>query len=77
MNKPRGGGGNHNRLSRSLEHKVNNVIDLYKGEGHTDFGVFAIYEYAQKVDASLRRIKKRQLEVVIEKITEASAEPEK
>lgn len=63
-----GGGGPYNRLSRSIENKILNCLDLYKSDGHKDMTLTAVQEYSLKVDSSLRRIKKRQLEMVIEKV---------
>ncbi|CEG71680.1 Putative Ribosome biogenesis ATPase RIX7 [Rhizopus microsporus] len=71
MNRSKGhGGGSYNKLTRSIENKVLNCLDLYKAEGHKEFAAYAIYDYCLKVDSSLRRIKKRQLEMVIEKVLE-------
>ncbi|CEG80560.1 Putative Ribosome biogenesis ATPase RIX7 [Rhizopus microsporus] len=71
MNRSKGhGGGFYNKLTRSIENKVLNCLDLYKAEGHKEFAAYAIYDYCLKVDSSLRRIKKRQLEMVIEKVLE-------
>lgn len=71
MNRSKGhGGGSYNKLTRSIENKVLNCLDLYKAEGHKEFATYAIYDYCLKVDSSLRRIKKRQLEMVIEKVLE-------
>lgn len=56
------------RLSRSIENKILNCLDLYKSEGQKDISVAAIQEYALKVDSSLRRMKRRQLEMVVEKV---------
>jgi ribosome biogenesis ATPase len=63
-----GGNGPYNRLSRSIENKILNCLDLYKSEGLKDMSLVAVQEYSLKVDSSLRRIKKRQLEMVIEKV---------
>lgn len=60
-------GGYSGRLSRSLEYKVSQCLEDYKNEGQTDWSVATLYEYCQKSDSSLRRIKKRQLEGIIEK----------
>ncbi|KAI7889763.1 P-loop containing nucleoside triphosphate hydrolase protein [Mucor mucedo] len=70
MNKSKGNGagGPYMRLSRSIENKILNCLDLYKSEGHKDMSVYAIQEYSLKVDSSLRRMKRRQLEMVIEKV---------
>ena len=71
MNRSKGNassGGPYNRMSRSIENKILNCLDLYKSEGLKDMSLFAIQEYALKVDSSLRRMKKRQLEQVIEKV---------
>ncbi|KAL1926328.1 hypothetical protein VTP01DRAFT_5849 [Rhizomucor pusillus] len=78
-------GGYSGRLSRSLEYKVSQCLEDYKNEGQTDWSVATLYEYCQKSDSSLRRIKKRQLEGIIEKVlpdfepnasTEGNAESE-
>lgn len=61
------GGSYGGRLSRSLEFKVSQCLEDYRNEGQTDWSVATLYEYCQKTDASLRRIKKRQLEGIIEK----------
>ncbi|KAF7730849.1 hypothetical protein EC973_001367 [Apophysomyces ossiformis] len=61
-------GGYHGRLGRSLEHRVSNHLSQYKAEGNADWSTLALYEYLQKIDVSMRRIKKRQLETVIEKV---------
>lgn len=63
-----GGGGPYNRLSRSIENKILNCLDLYKSEDLKDMSPLAIQEYSLKVDSSLRRLKRRQLEQVIEKV---------
>lgn len=71
MNKSKGNGGAggpYMRLSRSIENKILNCLDLYKAEGHKDMSVSGIQEYSLKVDSSLRRMKRRQLEMVIEKV---------
>lgn len=70
MNRSKGNSsaGPYNRLSRSIENKVLNCLDLYKAEGKKDMTPFTIQEYCLKVDSSLRRIKRRQLEQVIDKV---------
>lgn len=69
MNRSKGGsGGPYNRLSRAIENKILNALDLYKSEGHTDMSPITVYDYCLKVDSSLRRMKKRQIEQVLEKV---------
>ncbi|KAI8379662.1 P-loop containing nucleoside triphosphate hydrolase protein [Radiomyces spectabilis] len=67
MNRARGGG-QYSRLSRSLEFKISRHLTDYKNAGNTDWSLFALYDYVQRVDVSLRRVKKRQIEMVIEKV---------
>lgn len=59
--------GQQGRLARSLDWKVTQCLVRYKKEGHKDWSLPTLYEYVQRIDYSLRRIKKRQLEVTIEK----------
>lgn len=72
--KGNGGGGPYNRLSRSIENKILNCLDLYKAEGLKDMTPYTIQEYSLKVDSSLRRIKRRQLEQVVDKVLADLAE---
>ncbi|KAI8976013.1 P-loop containing nucleoside triphosphate hydrolase protein [Pilobolus umbonatus] len=67
MNRSKGGG-NYNKLSKVVENKVLNCLDLYKAEGCTDYSHSTVQEYALRVDSSLRRVKKRQLESAIETV---------
>ncbi|KAI8082551.1 P-loop containing nucleoside triphosphate hydrolase protein [Gilbertella persicaria] len=62
------GGGSYYRMSRLNENKISNCLDLYKSEGLTDMSPLVLIEYCLKVDASLRRQKKRLIESALENV---------
>ncbi|KAI9302445.1 P-loop containing nucleoside triphosphate hydrolase protein [Cunninghamella echinulata] len=64
----RGGSNSPGRLSRGLEFKITKLFGEYKENGNADWSLATLYEYVQDVDSSLRRMKKRQLEQVIERV---------
>jgi ribosome biogenesis ATPase len=74
MNRSRGGssgkGGTYNRMSRAIENKLLNCIDLYRSEGLKDMSPLVLIDYCLKVDSSLRRMKRRQVELALEKVLE-------
>lgn len=63
-----GKGGPYNRMSRAIENKLLNCIDLYRSEGLKDMSPLALIDYCLKVDSSLRRMKRRQVELALEKV---------
>ncbi|OBZ84743.1 putative AAA domain-containing protein C16E9.10c [Choanephora cucurbitarum] len=62
------GGGNYYRMSRLNENKIANCLDLYKAEGLTDMSPMVLIDYCLKVDSSLRRQKRRLLEIALESV---------
>ncbi|KAL0075396.1 P-loop containing nucleoside triphosphate hydrolase protein [Phycomyces blakesleeanus] len=61
------GGGQSGRLARSLEAKIIRHLGQYKATGNPDWGLPTLLEYITRVDYSLRRLKRRQLEMTLEK----------
>jgi ribosome biogenesis ATPase len=72
MNRSRGGAsgksGPYNRMSRVIENKLLNCIDLYRSDGLKDMSPMVLIDYCLKVDSSLRRMKRRQIELSLEKV---------
>ncbi|KAI9008439.1 P-loop containing nucleoside triphosphate hydrolase protein [Phycomyces nitens] len=61
------GGGQSGRLARSLEAKIIRHLAQYKATGNPDWALPTLLEYITRVDYSLRRLKRRQLEMTLEK----------